>query len=94
MEFSPQKLVVVAILSLITLCAAAIYLLRVGSIHKNTIARYLAAIAIVVALLGGSVIGTFHSHGIDIAWWVFGLVIGYAAYLLAGLIVFVWPGKD
>lgn len=84
---SPQLLIIAFALPA---AALTLYTLSQRASRKQTGLSALASSAM-AGLIGGSIIGDFHSHGFDIPWFIHGALIFTASALLSCALMIFWP---
>lgn len=70
--------------------AAAIQQMRLGR-PIGKVKYFLLKLAMLVWLVSGLFVGTFYSHGFDVAWYIFGVAVSLIGCVVAGIVVFAWP---
>ncbi|WP_156894788.1 hypothetical protein [Janthinobacterium sp. 1_2014MBL_MicDiv] len=89
MEYSFSRLIIAASLACLVMGAAAIHQMRLSrSIGK--VKYFLLKLALLVWLVSGLFVGTLYSHGIDVAWYIFGVAVSLAGCVVAGIVVLAW----
>ena len=90
MEYSFSRLIIAASLACLVMGTAAIQQMRLSR-PIGKVKYFLLKLAVLVWLVSGLFIGTLYSHGVDVAWYIFGVVVSLAGCVVAGIVVFVWP---
>lgn len=89
MEYTFSRLIIAASLACLVMGTAAIQQMRL----RRPIAKvsyFLLKLAVLVWLVSGLFVGTLYSHGVDVAWYIFGVAISLAGCVVAGIVVFAW----
>ncbi|PHV29231.1 hypothetical protein CSQ93_03850 [Janthinobacterium sp. BJB426] len=68
---------------------AAIQQMRLGRPIRK-VKNFLLKLAVLVWLVSGLFVGTFYSHGFDVAWYIFGAAVSLAGCIVAGIAVLAW----
>lgn len=90
MEHSFSRLIIAAGVACLVMGMAAIQQMRLNrSIGK--VKYFLLKLAVLVWLVSGLFVGTLYSHGVDVAWYIFGVAVSLAGCVVAGIVVFAWP---
>ena len=89
MEFSLSRLIIAAVLACLVMGGAAAQQMRRGR-PVDEAKYFLLKLAAVVWPVSGLFVGTFISHGVDVAWYFFGLAVTMVSCIVASLIVFAW----
>jgi len=90
MEFSPSRLIIATVLACLVMGGAAVQQMRRGR-PVDEAKYFLLKLALVIWPVSGLFIGTFISHGVDVAWYFFGLAVTLVSCVVASVIVFAWP---
>ncbi|MCC7596246.1 hypothetical protein IGS61_02025 [Janthinobacterium sp. FW305-129] len=68
---------------------AAIQQMRLGRPIRK-VKYFLLKLAVLIRLVNGLFVGTFYSHGFDVAWYIFGAAVSLAGCVVAGIAVVAW----
>ncbi|MDO8039488.1 hypothetical protein [Janthinobacterium sp. SUN137] len=86
MEYSFSRLIIAAGLACLVMGMAAIQQMRLGRPIRK-VKYFLLKLAMLIWLVSGLFIGTFYSHGFDVAWYIFGAAVSVAGCIVAGIVV-------
>jgi hypothetical protein len=89
-EYTFDKLVQATTLVLVLNVLCSLIAVRMVKMKKEAVI-YLCLLNIPLALVSGAYIGTFYSHGFDIPWLVYGLVVSLPSLLLGLLLIGFTP---
>jgi hypothetical protein len=89
MEYSFSRLIIAASLACLVMGMAAIQQMRLGRPIRK-VKNFLLKLAVLVWLVSGLFVGTFYSHGFDVAWYIFGAAVSLAGCIVAGIAVLAW----
>ncbi|WFR77145.1 hypothetical protein P9875_15590 [Janthinobacterium rivuli] len=89
MEYSFSRLIIAASLACLIMGAAALQQMRLGRPIAK-VKYFLLKLAVLVWLVSGRFVGTFYSHGFDVAWYIFGAAVSLAGCIVAGIAVLAW----
>ncbi|MDO8071149.1 hypothetical protein O3299_06410 [Janthinobacterium sp. SUN176] len=89
MEYSFLRLIIAAGLACSVMGMAAIQQMRLARpLRKAT--YFLLKLAALIWLVSGPFVGTFYSHGFDVAWYMFGAAVSLAGCVVAGIVLLAW----
>ncbi|MDN2700722.1 MULTISPECIES: hypothetical protein [unclassified Janthinobacterium] len=89
MEYSFSRLIIAAGLACLAMGMAAIQQMRLGRPLRK-VKNFLLKLAVLIWLVSGLFVGTFYSHGFDVAWYIFGAAVSLAGCVVAGIVVLAW----
>lgn len=90
MEHSVSRLIIAAGVACLVMGMAAIQQMRLNR-PIGKVKYFLLKLAVLVWLVSGLFVGTLYSHGVDVAWYIFGVAVSLAGCVVAGIVVFAWP---
>lgn len=89
MEYTFPRLVIATSLACLVMGMAALQQMRLGR-PIGKVKYFLLKLAVLVWLVSGLFVGTLYSHGVDVAWYIFGVAVSLAGCVVAGIVVFAW----
>ncbi|MGK5055571.1 hypothetical protein ACQ4WY_01370 [Janthinobacterium sp. LB2P49] len=89
MAYSFSRLIIATSLACLVMGMAAIQQMRLGR-PIGKVKYFLLKLAVLIWLVSGLFVGTLYSHGVDVAWYIFGVAVSLAGCVVAGIVVFAW----